>query len=113
MKPNSLAGTMRVVSATVAVAALLVGCSREAIQDAAVRMRVQIEDAGETANTKRQLAGIIEGPDEPLVHRPEAPQRTAASEAPDPTSLYAEPQTPFGQPVEAPPPASPPPSYFK
>ncbi len=113
MTPKSLVGTARVASAALTAAALLVGCSREAVQDAAVRMRVQIEDAGETANTKRQLAGIIEGPDEPLVHRPEAPKQTTDSAAPDPTSLYAEPQTPFGQPVEAPPSASPPPSYFK
>ena len=90
------------------------GCSREDLQDAAVRMRVKVEGAGDAANASRRLAEIVEGGDEPLVQVPvEEAETPPKPETPDPNSLYAEPQTPFGQPTEPAPAQAPPPSYFK
>jgi len=98
--------------AVLAVAAAA-GCSPRNLQEAAVKIRVRIEDTGDAANASRQLAAIPTGSDEPLVQVRQMPVGDARPPATsDPTGLYAAPQTPFGQPIEAPPPPEAP-AYFR
>ena len=105
--------TTPICTLVVVLAVAGAGCSPRDLQDAAVKIRVRIEDTGDAANASRQLAAIPTGSDEPLVEVRQAPvadaQPPAAS---DPTSLYAAPQAPFGQSDETPPPEDSP-SYFK